>query len=109
MSRPSVFTPTGSRTWMPGTRLHKAGHDDLTRIRAVLVEPSPRLVRPHPFKFRQLVPEPGELPLGVMAGVGAADFGGLLARDLAAEVADQGRHAMGLHRRQQRIEFSLGQ
>jgi len=48
---------------MPGTRLHKAGHDDLTRIRAVLVEPSPRLVRPAPFEFRQLVPEPGELRL----------------------------------------------
>ena len=44
-----------------------------------------------------------------MAGVGAADFGGLFVGDLAAEVADQGWHAMGLHRRQQGIELSRGQ
>src|SRR3954471_20337935 len=55
------------------------------------------------------MPEPGELPLGVMAGIGAADFGGLFARDLAAEGADQGWYAMGLHRRQERIELSTGE
>src|ERR1700684_1467901 len=57
-------------------------------------EPPPRLHRLHPLEFRQLVPEPGELPLGVMAGIGAADLGHLLPRDLALEMADQRRHAM---------------
>src|SRR6185312_6266559 len=35
-------------------------------------EPIPRRLRLYPFEFPQLVPEPGELSLGVMAGVGAA-------------------------------------
>src|SRR3954465_499988 len=51
-----------------------------------------------PFEFRQLMPEPGELPLGVMAGVSAPDHRRLLARDLAPEMAHQPRHAMRLHR-----------
>ena len=46
----------------------------------------PRRLRLHPCKFRQLVPEPGELPLGVVAGVGAADLGGFLQPDLAFQM-----------------------
>jgi len=45
--------------------------------------------RVHPGKFRQLVPEPGELPLGVMAGIGAADRGRLFQRNLIFEMGDQ--------------------
>ena len=41
------------------------------------------------------MPEPGELPLGVMPGVGAADHGRLFQRDLAAQGAGSApaRHA----------------
>ena len=43
--------------------------------------------------------------LGVaLAGIGAAALRRLLARNLAPELPDQRRHAMGLHRGQQRIE-----
>ena len=59
-----------------------------------------RLLRGHPFKLRQLVPEPGELPLGVMAGVGAANVRGLIEGDLATQMPDQRRHTMGFHCRQ---------
>ena len=79
------------------------------RIEARASQPLPRRLRLHPFEFRQLMPEPGELPLGVVPGVGAADLGGLLQADLALEMPDQRRHAMGLHRRQQRIELSRRQ
>src|SRR6186713_2725486 len=74
-------------------------------LRGPRLRPPPRQFRLHPLELRQLVPEPGELPLGVMAGVGAADFGGLFAADLAGEMADQRGHAMGLHRRKKRIEL----
>src|ERR1700676_3352287 len=67
-------------------------------------KPSARLVRLHPLKFRQLMPEPGELPLGVMAGIGAGDRSRLFNANVAPEVPEQRRHAMGLRRRQQRIE-----
>src|ERR1700733_14070174 len=85
---------------------HKAGHDDLS---SDLLHPLPRRFRLHPFKLRQLVPKPGELPLGVMARIGAADLAGFVARDLALEVTYQRRHAMSLHRRQQRIELARGE
>src|ERR1700687_3676830 len=49
-------------------------------------EPRPRLVRLHPLKFRQLMPEPGELPLGVMAGIGAGDRSRLFNANVAPEV-----------------------
>src|SRR5665213_1698061 len=69
-------------------------------------EPIPRRTRLYPFEFRQLMPEPGELSLGVMAGIGAADRGRLVQRDLALQMPDQRRHAVGLHRWQQRIELA---
>ena len=52
------------------------------------------------------MPKPGELPLRIMPGVGAADRGGLFEGNLAGKMTDQRRHAMRLHRRQQRIKFS---
>ena len=55
------------------------------------LQPLLRRLRLHPFELRQLVPEPGELPLGVVPGVGAADLGGLLQRDLAARDAGSAR------------------
>ena len=58
----------------------------------------------HPGPVRQLMPRPGELPLGVAPCVVLRALGRLGERDLAGEVADQPRHAMRLHRRQQRIE-----
>ena len=57
-------------------------------LREMAFHPPPHRFRLHPLELRQLVSEPGELPLGVMAGIGAADFGGLFARDFADEVAD---------------------
>jgi hypothetical protein len=51
------------------------------------------------------MPEPGELPLGVVAGVGAADHAASSSVISPAQMPDQRRHAMGLHRRQQRIEM----
>jgi hypothetical protein len=72
------------------------------------LQPLSRRLRLHPGKFRQLMAEPGELPLGVVAGVGAALFRRLFQRDLSREVGDQPGHAMGLHRRQQGIEISRG-
>src|ERR1700712_363884 len=64
-------------------------------------KPPLRLFRPCPLEFRQLMPEPGELALGVMPGVSTPDRGRLLQRDLPGEMPDQRRHPMGLHRRQQ--------
>ena len=49
------------------------------------------------------------MPLGIVAGVGAADRGGVLQTELAAQMPDQSRHAMRLHRGQQRIEASGGE
>src|SRR3984957_2570235 len=44
-----------------------------------------------------------------MARISAADLARLVTRDLALEVTYQRRHAMRLHRRQQRIEFARGE
>src|SRR5215510_15559735 len=57
------------------------------------LQPSPRRLRPHPFELRQLMPEPGELPLGIMAGIGAADCGGLCQGEFALQMLHQRRHA----------------
>src|SRR5579871_5020353 len=72
-------------------------------------KPHPRRLRLQPLELRQLMPKPGELPLGVMPRIGAADLARLCQRDLALEMPDQRRHAMRLHRRQQRIEVSRGE
>ena len=37
---------------------------------AMAIQPPPRRLRRHPFELRQLMPKPGELPLGVVPGVG---------------------------------------
>ena len=68
-----------------------------------------RRFRRDPGEIRQLMAEPGALPLGVAAGVALAAFGRLLDRDLAAQMPDQPRHAVRLHRRQQRIEPARGE
>src|SRR6202022_758251 len=86
--------PPSLRRFTPGERIPK---------------PSPRLLRLHPLEFRQLMPKPGELPFGVVAGIGAADRRRLLKRDLSLKMPEQRRHAMGLHRRQQRIEMPCRQ
>src|SRR5665213_3007207 len=52
------------------------------------------------------MPKPGELPFGIMPSVAAADLSGLFQRDFALQMRHQRRYAMGLHRRQQGIEFS---
>lgn len=54
----------------------------LVRAAKPRIQPFPRLIRLHPREFRQLMPEPGELPFGVMAGFGAADFSRLGKRNL---------------------------
>jgi len=48
--------------------------------------------------------KPGELALGVMAGILFGFRGGLGKPDVAGKMADQPRHAMSFHRRQQRVE-----
>src|SRR4030088_3565197 len=82
--------------WIPGSFALLTPRNDA-------FQPPPRLLRLHPLKFRQLMPEPCELPLGVVAAMGAADRSGFVPRDLSANMPDQRRHAVGLHRRQQRI------
>src|SRR5262249_25481698 len=57
-------------------------------LRELCLQPPPRRLRLHPFEIRQLMPKPGELPLGIVAGIGAADLGGLLQCDLTVEIAD---------------------
>src|SRR3954463_12889075 len=52
-----------------------ARHDPLGLSRPGSFKPRRRCFRLHPLKLRQLMPKPGELPFGVMAGVGAADLG----------------------------------
>src|SRR6202142_905979 len=64
------------------------------RERKCCLQPCKPLLRLHPGEFRQLMPEPGELPLGVMPGVGAADVCRLFQGDFALQVPDQRRHAM---------------
>src|ERR1700687_4054363 len=81
---------------IPGSLVSRAPRNDGC-------ETPPRLLRIHPLALRHLMPEPGELPLGVMPGIGAADVSRLCERDLALEMPDQPRDAMGLHRRQQGI------
>src|SRR5258707_12034466 len=68
----------------------KRGHDELTRSASLLVEPRLRLFRLQPAKFRQLVPEPGELPLGILAGICAAGLRPLLPPFFAPQ--KPGRH-----------------
>ena len=60
----------------------------------------------HPGPVRQLMPHPGELPLGVAARVVLSALGRLRQRDLAVEMPDQPRHAVRLHGGQQRIELA---
>src|SRR5579871_3956792 len=69
-------------------------------------DPRPRPFWRHPFELAQLMPKPGELPLRIVAGVGAADLARLGKGDLALEVTDQRRHAVRLHGGQERIEVS---
>ena len=73
------------------------------------LQPRRRRFRLHPFELRQLVPEPGELPFGIVPRIGAADLGGFLERDLTFEMPQQRWHAMRFHRRQQRIKLSSGE
>src|SRR5258705_2205611 len=63
-------------------------------------EPFPSLLRLHPLEFGQLVPKPGELALGILARIGAADRRRLSQRDFPPEMLDQRGYAMGLHGRQ---------
>lgn len=72
-------------------------------------EPCARLIGRDPCELRKLVPKPGELTLGVMTGIGLADLDSLFSRDLSGQISDQRRHAMGFHRRQQRIEPARSQ
>ena len=62
-----------------------------------------------PCPARHLVAKPGDLPLGVAAGVGLAALGRLGERDLAREMPPQPRHAVRLHRRQHRVEIARGE
>ena len=66
------------------------------------ISPSALPARPRPI--RQLVAKPGDLPLGVAAGVALAALGGLARARSRRQMADQPRHAVRLHGRQQRIE-----
>src|SRR3954467_2360629 len=53
---------------------------------------------------RHLVAEPGELALGVAAGIRLTDRDGVLEGHLAAQVRDQRRDAVGAYGRQHRVE-----
>src|ERR1700722_409919 len=67
-------------------------------------EPLERRLRRHPRPVAELVAKPGELALGVVPRVELGAARRLLERNLAGEMTDQPRHAVRLHRRQQRIE-----
>ena len=54
------------------------------------------------------LPNPGELPLGIAAGVQFSTRGRLVQGDLACEVPPQPWHTMGLHRWQHRVEPAPG-
>src|SRR3569623_2128863 len=71
-------------------------------------QPRPRGFGRDPLELRQLVPEPCELALGVVAGVDLADGDGLVPRQLTRKMADQRWIAMRLHRRLLRIEPARG-
>src|SRR5258707_3161219 len=81
----------------------KRRHDELTRSASLLVEPRLRLFRLQPAKFRQLVPEPGELPLGILAGIGAAGLRRLLPPAFVPPIPDYRPHPLILPGRPQRI------
>src|ERR1700730_16500696 len=82
---------------IPGSLVSRAPRNDGRK-------PPPRRLRLHPFELRQLMPEPGELPLGVVAGVGAADVSGFVERDFTADMLDQRRDSVRLHGGQERIK-----
>ena len=63
-------------------------------------------LRRHPRPVAELMAKPGELALGVVPRVEPGAARRLLERDLAGEMTDQPRHAVRLHRRQQRIELA---
>ena len=76
------------------------------RLRKLRIERSRRVLGLDPLPVRQLVAEPGRLPLGVLPRVALAALGRLCERELAAKIADQPRHAVRLHGRQLRIEIA---
>src|ERR1700751_5063473 len=81
--------------WKEGRGCPRQSAGVTTPLRLQLaIDPLRRLVRLDPGKLRQLMPEPSELPLGIMTGVGTSDLGGLLQRELADKMPDQRRHAM---------------
>src|SRR3954468_16337172 len=90
---------------------HKAQDSDFNvlcgvrRGRKCPSQPCWALAWAHPLEFRQLVPEPGELPLGILAGRPAANYCRPPPCDLSPKVPDERGHAVRLHRRQQRIEI----
>ncbi len=60
----------------------------------------PALRSARPPSIPHLMPEPGHLPLGIGARIGLATRDRLRQRQIAVEMGDQPRHAMGAHHRQ---------
>src|SRR6185437_4689424 len=102
LQRPAVNLaenpPSSTRPALPDSGAH------LSKRPRALVH---RLPRSDPFEAGELVARPGELPLGVMAGVELRARRGLLKRQPALEMGGEMGNPMGAHHRQRRIEPPL--
>src|SRR5260370_12278532 len=81
-TRPQMCNCTSGNLETPGSLVSLAPRNDI-------FQPFLRVLRLHPPKFRELVPEPGELPLGILAGICAAAFRPLPPRGFAPPSPDQ--------------------
>src|SRR5260370_29045492 len=66
-TRPQMCNCTSGNLETPGSLVSLAPRNDI-------FQPPGRRLRLHPPKFRELVPEPGELPLGILAVGGPGEL-----------------------------------
>ena len=66
-----------------------------------------RRLRRDPFEALQLMARPGELALGVVAGIEFCALGGFGEREFSFQMGDEMRHAVRAHDRQRGVEATL--